>query len=149
MTAGRVDIFAPVWQDLDSLVFANMGIGTSTRVESLYNLGVGFRTKLDSESDLRRLRQLRPGAAPGQQPFDQANFGAELMSADWDVGLNGYLADSARKAKPAPTDLYVSGNRIAVLRAKTSPIPASTAKSATASSVPIRPMCACSWAAST
>lgn len=116
MTAGKIDVFVPAWQDLDSLVFLNLGVGTETRANQFENFSLGFRTKVDPEWILGVYAGYDYTQLQDNNSFGQAALGAELMSADWDVRLNGYIADNQRKTMPGHYELYIHNTEIAVLQ---------------------------------
>ena len=149
MVGGKFDFFVPVFQNLDLLAFLNLGVGTETKANVLYNIGAGYRTKIDPDWIVGIYAGHDGSQLADNNTFGQTSFSAELMSADWDVRLNGYLADNAAeaglRARPASTS---TARRSRFSMRRTSAIRASTAKSAIASSRPTTPMCAFSSAAS-
>src|SRR6202789_3140377 len=48
-TAGKVDFFEPVWQDLDSMLFAQAGIEISGNDNRIWAFGLGYRTKINPD----------------------------------------------------------------------------------------------------
>jgi hypothetical protein len=118
MVGGKLDFFVPVFQNLDSLAFLNLGVGTETKANVLYNIGAGFRTKIDPDWIVGVYAGHDGTQLDDNNTFGQGSFGAELMSADWDVRVNGYLADSAPKQVPGATGLYINGTTIAILDAQ-------------------------------
>ena len=107
--------FAPVWQDLNSLLYVRLGFGTRTRTGLISDMGIGYRTKLTNEwiggiyggFDSTRTRS--------GNTFTQGSIGAEAMSADWDVRLNGYLAQSQPRGIPGNFGLVIRDTQIAIL----------------------------------
>ncbi|MBI3676885.1 MAG: hypothetical protein HY243_09760, partial [Proteobacteria bacterium] len=116
-TAGKIDLLAPVWQDMDSLLFVRLGASSSNEVTSSYNLGLGYRAKIDPEWILG----LYAGWDGSTTEFDHHSFnqvalGAELMSTDWDFRINGYVADKAQKTITGKYELFIHDTRIAILQ---------------------------------
>jgi hypothetical protein len=116
-TAGKLDVLAPVWQDMDSLLFVRLGATASNKVNSSFNLGLGYRTLIDPEWILG----LYAGWDGTTTDFNHHNFnqvalGAELMSTDWDFRINGYIADTAQKAISNKYALFIHDTRIAILQ---------------------------------
>ncbi len=116
MVGGKLDFFVPVFQNLDSLAFLNLGVGTETKANVLYNIGVGYRTKIDPDWIVGVYAGHDGTQLDDNNTFGQESFSGELMSADWDVRLNGYLADNAPKAVPGQFGLFISGTTIGILQ---------------------------------
>lgn len=117
---GKIDLFAPVWQDMDSLLFVNLGMGTAKHQDTLLNLGVGYRTKINNEWILGISGGFDSTQTDGGNTFNQWSAGIEAMSEDWDIRLNGYLADSDPQAVKGSYALYISGTSIAIMQAQES-----------------------------
>ncbi|MBI3676884.1 MAG: hypothetical protein HY243_09755 [Proteobacteria bacterium] len=117
-TAGKIDLLAPVWQDMDSLLFVRLGAGTSNEVNSSYNLGLGYRAKIDPEWILGLYAGWDGSTTEfNHHSFNQVALGAELMSTDWDVRLNGYIsADNSLKTISNKFSLFIHDTRIAILQ---------------------------------
>jgi hypothetical protein len=118
MTAGKVDLFSPVWQDLDSLLFVRLGVGTQTQDRLNFNLGAGYRTKIDPEWILGGYVGFDSSQVGNSHSFTQVSLGAELMSADWDVRLNAYDANHGESAIHGKETLYIHDTSIAILQAQ-------------------------------
>ncbi|HSM96466.1 MAG TPA: inverse autotransporter beta domain-containing protein, partial [Rhizomicrobium sp.] len=81
---GRANAFVPFWQDLDSLAFVRFGADTGVRHSNGdFNLGLGYRTKLDDEWILGGFAGFDSTQTPNNHTFNQFSFGLEAMSADW------------------------------------------------------------------
>ena len=117
-TAGvELQGFAPVWQDMDSLLFVRAGIGTQTRDDTILNFGLGYRTKIDPEWILGLYAGYNSSHTKYGHTFDQITLGAELMSADWDARINGYIATEDKlKAIANSYALYIHDTQIAILQ---------------------------------
>ena len=149
VTGAQVHLFVPVWQDLNSLLFVRLGIGTQTRDKEVANFGLGYRTHVDPDWIVGIYGGFDSTRTKYGHTFSQGSVGAELMSADWDVRINGYLA-TKNEVRRSPANMRsTSTTRTSrSCRGRKAPIPASTAKSAIASSAPTIWMCVCSPAAS-
>ena len=115
-TAGRIDAFVPAWQDLDSMLFVRVGFDTLTKESENYNLGVGYRTKIDPDWILGVFAGFDSSQTDFSHTFNQVSLGAELMSADWDVHLNGYFANKNNKPIANKFALYIHDTTIAILQ---------------------------------
>ena len=91
---GQGNLFLPLWQDCDSLLFADLR-GHWTDVDSSEgNWGLAYRTILPSEwifgvygfYDLRHSRF--------DNNFSQATVGVELLDVCWGFRVNGYVPES-------------------------------------------------------
>ncbi|HKD22281.1 MAG TPA: hypothetical protein VKB71_09715, partial [Rhizomicrobium sp.] len=118
MVGGKLDIFVPLFQNMDSLVFLNLGIGTETKARTLYNIGGGYRSEIDADWIVGAYVSYDNTQLRDNNNLGQAALGAELMSADWDVRLNGYIADNTAKPIPGEFGLSINGTTIAVLQAQ-------------------------------
>ncbi|HTQ13070.1 MAG TPA: inverse autotransporter beta domain-containing protein [Rhizomicrobium sp.] len=116
-TAGKVDFFAPVWQDLDTLLYARAGIQLRGTDDKVWNFGLGYRTKVNPDWILGIYGGYDSSDTPNGHTTHQWSAGAELMSEDWDVRVNGY---SAPKALRDNNDfaLYIHDTTIAILQSQ-------------------------------
>ena len=48
-TVGKVDFFEPVWQNLDSMLYARAGVQLQTQDDKIWNFGLGYRTKINPD----------------------------------------------------------------------------------------------------
>jgi hypothetical protein len=117
-TVGGVHVtaFAPIWQDLNSLLFVRFGAGTETHANLISNFGLGYRTKLNDEWILGAYAGFDSTQTTFDNTFWQGSFGAEAMSADWDVRVNGYIATQMRPRDLNSFSLFIQDTRIAVLQ---------------------------------
>jgi len=118
MTAGKADAFVPIWQNVDSLLFGNLGIGTETKTNQFENFGLGYRTKVNRDWILGGYAGFDSTQLQDNNTFNQTSLGAELMSAEWDVRLNGYIAANEAKTRQGQSSLYIAGTTIAVMDAQ-------------------------------
>ncbi len=91
-TAGKLDFFAPVWQNLDSMLYARAGIQLQGQDDKLWNFGVGYRTKINGDWILGGYGGFDTTNTESGHTVHQWSLGAEAMSADWDFRVNGYIA---------------------------------------------------------
>ncbi len=117
-TVGKVNVFAPVWQDLDSLLFVRLGADTSTHYNENFNVGLGYRTKINPDWILGVFGGFDSTQASNNHSFTQLSLGAELMSADWDVRINGYSAKKDESAVGNKFALYIHDTTIAILQSQ-------------------------------
>ncbi|HXL98922.1 MAG TPA: inverse autotransporter beta domain-containing protein, partial [Rhizomicrobium sp.] len=116
-TAGKVDFFEPVWQDLDSMLFAQAGIEISGNDNRIWDFGLGYRTKINPDWILGGYAGFdsdKNNNSSTDHEVHQYTIGAELMSADWDVRANGYFAPSKLHNDNA-FGLYIHDTTIAIL----------------------------------
>lgn len=115
---GRANAFVPVWQDLDSLLFVRFGAATTSRYNSNndFNIGAGYRTKIDSEWILGAFAGFDSTQTNYDHTFNQVSFGVEAMSADWDIRANAYLAKKTNRTIADKFQLYIHDTTIAILQ---------------------------------
>ncbi len=119
--AGKVDLFAPVWQDMDSLVFVNLGMGTQKHADTLLNIGVGYRTKINGDWILGVSGGFDSTQTDTGGTFNQWSAGIEAMSEDWDARFNAYwAADKNPKAIAGQYGLFIIGTTIGILQGQSS-----------------------------
>lgn len=115
-TGAQVELFVPVWQDLNSLLFVRFGAGTQTHNPEIGNFSLGYRTKVTPDWILGGYVGFDASHTSHNHTFTQLGLGAELMSADWDARINGYLATQSSAQDTADAyRLYVHDTRIAIL----------------------------------
>lgn len=112
---GTLDLFAPLMQSENELLFADMrgGLGDDGSAEG--NWGLGYRRMLPSGwiAGMYGFYDLRESAFGNT--FHQAMFGAELMDVNWDFRINGYVPDGSPKFAAGgggPSGILFSGNNI-------------------------------------
>lgn len=113
---GQGNLFLPLRQDSESLLFADMrGVWTDLKTAE-GNWGLGFRRIFPSEwilggyafYDLRRSQH--------GNKFQQATLGAELLNVNWGFRLNGYIPDREVELVPGLNTAFIQGNNIVVGR---------------------------------
>ncbi len=112
---GSVNFFAPLKQDLDSMLFLRVGLQTRFQDDNLENLNIGFRKKSGDNSWIfggyvgfdREQTKL-------DNDYTQFSAGLEAMSVDWDAHINGYLAQHKVDAIPGSFRLDIHGTFIGI-----------------------------------
>lgn len=113
---GELDLFAPLWQDDDSLLFLNLRGQGDDDANAEGNAGLGYRTIL-------------PGLLFGEDwivggygyfdyrhsddtdnDFLGGTLGIEALSEDWDVRMNGYIPEDDAKSAPDGNRIQIRGN---------------------------------------
>jgi len=113
---GTLDLFVPLTQSENELLFADMRGGLADDGSSEGNWGLGYRRMLPSGwiAGMYGFYDLRESAFGNT--FHQAMFGAELMDVNWDFRINGYVPDGSAKFAAGggggPTGILFSGNNI-------------------------------------
>lgn len=118
MVQGRLDVFVPVQQDLNSLIFLNAGIGTETHYNTFASFGVGYRTKFDPDWILGIYAGYDSTHSEFDHNFNQFAFSAEAMSVDWDARVNAYLADDRAAPIKDKFGLFITGTNIAIVQGR-------------------------------
>ena len=111
---GQGSLFLPLAQDRETLVFADLRglMAESDAVEG--NWGFGYRRMIDAEAifgvyafyDLRH--------SENNNLFHQATVGAEYLTTDWALRVNGYIPDQSVKAVAGAGAVQQQGNNILV-----------------------------------
>jgi hypothetical protein len=107
---GELSAFAPLLYEDDHLLFGDFRAGGVH--DEFFNLSFGWggRRLLPSEWIAGWSFYLDRTRVDSDDKFDQVGFGLEWLSVDWDVRINGYLAD---------TTTYYRGPSRAVIRNNT------------------------------
>jgi hypothetical protein len=113
-TAGKLDFFAPVWQDLDSMLYARAGVQLQSQDDKVWNFGLGYRSKINGEWILGGYAGYDSSQTVSGHTVYQWSLGAELMSADWDFRVNGYLSPK-KLHDDGDYALYIHDTTIAIL----------------------------------
>lgn len=88
---GGGDLFVPLWQREDRLVFADMRGLFSSRSTQELNLGLGYRQMYNERWNLGSYLFADARRTAHDNTFFQANLGLEAISDAVEVRLNGYL----------------------------------------------------------
>jgi len=92
--SGEVEIFVPIWQDYDSLIFGNLRgkFGSDEDIEG--NFGLGFRTQVNGDWILGANAFFDVLETEFDNTFYQGGVGFEALTEDWDFRVNGYFPDN-------------------------------------------------------
>lgn len=88
---GGVDIFQPLAQSDDTLLFADVRGRFDDQNSREGNAGLGLRHMLSSGWNVGVYGYYDRRRSPYGNYFNQATFGGELLGRDWDFRVNGYL----------------------------------------------------------
>ena len=88
---GEADIFQPLWQNGDTLLFANVRGRFDDHDSREGNAGLGLRHMLASGWNLGVYGYYDRRRTDYDNYFNQATFGGELLGRDWDFRGNVYL----------------------------------------------------------
>lgn len=113
--AGKLDFFAPVWQDLDSMLYARAGIQLRGNDDRIWNFGAGYRTKVNGDWILGGYVGYDSSNSVHDHVVHQWSAGVEAMSEDWDVRANGYWAPKQLQDNASSFGLYIHNTTIAIL----------------------------------
>lgn len=93
---GEVDLFIPLAQDADTLLFTSIRtrMDDSDGVEG--NFGLGIRHMLDSGWNLGSYAYFDRRRTEWEHYFSQVTLGLEALSLDWDLRANAYLPQGRR-----------------------------------------------------
>jgi hypothetical protein len=111
---GQGNLFLPLTQDSESLLFADLrGVWTDAQAAE-GNWGLAYRKILPSEwivgahlfYDLRHSEQ--------NNNFHQGTAGVELLNVNWGFRFNGYIPDQGVKLAQGLSQAFLQGNNIVV-----------------------------------
>ena len=88
---GQLDLFAPLYQNNDTLFFGNAIGALDSDSSDGANFGGGIRHIVDGSYILGAYGYFDWLRSPNANTFYQVSGGVEAMTADWDFRLNGYL----------------------------------------------------------
>ncbi|MCX4192464.1 inverse autotransporter beta domain-containing protein [Methylophaga sp. OBS1] len=88
---GEADLLIPLWQNNDSLLFANLRGRMDNDDSYEGNIGVGFRHMLDNGWNLGGYGYFDRRKSPYDNFFNQVTIGVEALSMDWDLRANAYI----------------------------------------------------------
>ncbi len=115
-TSERLDMFVPIRQDTDSLLFISAGLGNETQYGEDASFGLGYRTKIDPDWIIGGYAAFDSTHTDFSHSFNQFAIGAEVMSEDWDARINGYLAADRVSPIKNKFELSIIGNTIEILQ---------------------------------
>jgi len=113
--SGEVEIFLPVWQDYDSLIFGNLRgkFGSDDDIEG--NFGLGFRTQVNGDWILGANAFFDILDSEYDNTFIQGGVGLEALTEDWDFRVNGYFPESDREPIAGGGRVMVTGTLIQLM----------------------------------
>ncbi|WP_233421855.1 inverse autotransporter beta domain-containing protein [Thalassospira xiamenensis] len=88
---GETDLFIPLWQDDDTLTFANIRARMDDANSHEGNFGLGIRQMLDNGWNIGGYGYFDRRHSSYDNKFNQVTFGAEALSLDWDFRANAYM----------------------------------------------------------
>lgn len=97
---GTGNLFAPLWQDDDSLVYTDLRYQNDDAGSGEYNLGLGVRQILGDEFIVGAYGFFDQRTTNNDNTFNQATFGVEALTEDFDVRANAYIAEKDAKSIP-------------------------------------------------
>ena len=115
-TVGQGNLFVPLWQDSESLLFADLrGLWTDGDAAE-GNWGLAYRKILPSEwivgahlfYDLRN--------SEFNNVFHQGTAGLELLNVNWGFRANGYIPDQGVQSVAGLNGAFLQGGNIVVRR---------------------------------
>jgi len=96
-TGAQVDLFAPLYQNNDTLLFGNAIGALDSDSSDGANFGGGIRHIVDGSYILGAYGYFDWLHSANSNSFYQVSGGVEAMTADWDFRLNGYLPITGSK----------------------------------------------------
>lgn len=87
---GEVDLFIPVAQSADTLLFANLRLRMDDNDSSEGNYGLGVRHMLESGWNIGGYGYFDRRRTEFDNHFNQVTLGIEALSQDWDLRANYY-----------------------------------------------------------
>jgi hypothetical protein len=117
VSGAKVTEFDPIWQDLNSLLYARLGFGTLASDNMIASGGLGYRAQASDGWIMGLYGGFDFTKTRYSHSFTQASLGAEAMSANWDLRVNGYVTlDQQLKDIPGSSGLFLQGTQIALLK---------------------------------
>jgi|GEM_PF-2139705 len=112
---GTGNLFAPLWQDEDSLLFTDLRYQNDDAGSGEYNLGLGFRQMINDKFILGGYGFFDQRTTNNDNTFNQATLGLEALTEDFDVRANAYIAEKGAKNIPnAVGTAVIQNNQIFV-----------------------------------
>jgi hypothetical protein len=120
---GDVDMFIPVWQDQTSLLFGDLRGTFATSPTQEGNFGLGYRTQVSPDWILGGYGYFDIQNSRNDNLFYQGSVGAEALSVDWDLRLNGYFPfNSSGQSAGNNGKLEISGTSIGITHDEEKPL---------------------------
>lgn len=93
---GEVDLFVPLFQNNDTLLFTNIRGRMDDRSSSEGNFGLGLRHMTSSGWNIGGIAYLDRRKTKFDNYFSQTTLSLEALSMDWDLRANGYIPHGTR-----------------------------------------------------
>ena len=100
-TIGKGDVFVPLWQTNEHLVFFDMRVEFDDRDAVEANWGIGYRRLFDSSWILGLYGYYDLLHSSHGNNFGQGTLGVEFLTLNWDFRLNGYIPTDGQGYAPA------------------------------------------------
>ncbi len=105
------DLFVPILQDEDSLLFSNLKVNFDDHSYKEGNAGIGARRLFDEWIVGGWVFYDWKESTTGNT-FDQMTFGGEFLSNEWDIRANAYIAENKVKDSDRASVVELNGNQI-------------------------------------
>src|SRR5258706_5643382 len=89
--SGQLDLFQPLYQNSNTLLFGNAIGALDSDSSNGANFGAGIRHIVDGQFILGAYGYFDWLRSPNANTFYQVSGGLETMTTDWDFRVNGYL----------------------------------------------------------
>lgn len=115
---GRAEIFLPLWQVEDNLVFVDSQGFLDSNDTKEGNLGLGFRKIINNKFVFGAYGFYDQRKTENNNKFKQVTLGLELLTEQWEFRSNFYLADQENKvissssSSSGASDPYLLGNYV-------------------------------------
>jgi len=114
--SGEVEIFVPILQNMDSLLFGNARGKFGSEGDLEGNFGLGFRTQVNGDWILGANAFFDILESENDNVFIQGGVGLEALTEDWDFRANGYFPESDAKSVAGGSGMVViTGSTIQLL----------------------------------
>ena len=112
---GDIQLVVPLWEESDSLIFADLRGRIDDSASSEGNWGLGWRQIQDNSwiagayafYDLRRTEF--------DNNFSQATIGLEALSVEWEARINGYIPETKSERVSALNTAQIQNGNVVVL----------------------------------
>ncbi|WP_293947500.1 inverse autotransporter beta domain-containing protein [Sneathiella sp.] len=88
---GEADLFLPLWQNNDTLLFGNLRGRIDNNDSQEGNFGIGLRQMQGNGWNLGGYAYFDHRNSPYDNSLNQITLGAEALSLDWDFRANAYI----------------------------------------------------------
>lgn len=114
----RAEIFMPLWQSGDNLVFIDSQGWLDNEGTKEGNVGLGFRKIINDKFIIGTYGFYDQRKTENDNKFGQVTLGLELFTENWELRSNAYLADdksklvSSSSSSSITSDPYLLGNYV-------------------------------------